>query len=190
MFSEFVFLLIALFPLQQQQKIRKCCSRSLWSCYVAIAASNSIWTWLLFRNKTIALIWLWCSCNSAQVARDRVEICRDRHNRRSRRKSVKNESFSFQNIYTLLLQTRKCRELCVFCVIFLPQKLGLRYFFDRFQVYQRLESNSILSQLFLENFVDKAIIEDGGGKVCKYEYCNYRPLIIALYINFHFLWNW
>ena len=67
-FLSLVFLYTALFPLQQQQKIRKCCSRSLWSCYVAIAASNSIWTWLLFRNKTIALIWLWCSCNPAQVA--------------------------------------------------------------------------------------------------------------------------
>ena len=51
-------------------------------------------------------------------------------------------------------------------------KIGVALFFDRFQVYQRLESNSILSQLFLEYFLDKAIIEDGGGKVCKYEYCN------------------
>ena len=56
-------------------------------------------------------------------------------------------------------------------------------FFDRFQVCQRLESNSILSQLFLEDFVDKAIIEDGGGKVCKYEYCNItdRSLLLCVY---------
>ena len=44
------------------------------------------------------------------------------------------------------------------------------------------EINSILSQLFLEDFVDKAIIEDGGGKVCKYEYCNITDRSLMLCI--------